>query len=121
MMTTILGMLHQSLLGLPAWGWMLIVVVIAVEGRLGRSKNPKFRSIADASHSFLGVLLKPTIGRVPGLGPLVVAILDALDPTPDETALAVAPVPAETPAAPTSEEITHPEPVPPPKPKKPRR
>ena len=67
--------------GMPRWGWAALVLVLVVEGALGRSKNPQLRSIASAIAALLKALLELSrFSRIPGLGPTLVRVLDALAP-----------------------------------------
>ena len=66
--------------GLPRWGWAIIVLLMVTEAILGRVKNPRWHSVADAIRNLLEMILVPVLGKIPGVGPLVIALLNALAP-----------------------------------------
>jgi hypothetical protein len=72
--------LHQVVGGLPVWGWACLVGMFLIETVLGRSKNPQLRSIGLALAGLFALLVKPTVGRLPGIGPLVIKLMDLISP-----------------------------------------
>jgi tetrahydromethanopterin S-methyltransferase subunit B len=79
-LTSLTSWVHGTTLGISRPVLIAIIVVVLIEGRLGRSKDPRWRSVADALRSLLAMTIVPIVGRIPGLGPLVVALLNALAP-----------------------------------------
>lgn len=69
-MSSIIDWLISASWGLPKWGWALIVLGFVTETALGRSTNPKFRSLGDT----LGNLLAGILGVLPA-GDKIIAIL----------------------------------------------
>jgi hypothetical protein len=71
-----------SILGLPRWGIGLFVLGFLVEYLLGRSKNPRFRSIAVSLANFLKLVITGSgLSRIPGLGGVLVSVLNAIAPS----------------------------------------
>lgn len=71
-------------LGLARWGWVVVASVILVEQALGRSSDPRFRSIADTLRTALGMIFTPILTPVPILGAPALYILRVIKliPTP---------------------------------------
>lgn len=66
-------------LGAAHWLWCALVLLSLVEWALGRSKNPRARSVAAASA--LGVrrlLMVVRVGAVPVVGPILLGVFGAL-------------------------------------------
>lgn len=53
----------ESLSNLPPWAWVCIIVAgIVLEMVLGRSKDPRWRSVGDAVRNLLGIVLSVAPG-----------------------------------------------------------
>lgn len=86
-MDAVKAWLVESTLGLPHWGWALVVLLSVIEMFLGRSQDPRWRSVADSLRHALGLVLVPTLERLPAFGPALLALLRALGVLPAEARL----------------------------------
>jgi hypothetical protein len=66
--------------GMPTWGILFFVIGAIVEARLGRSSDPRFRSLAQAIAVAVMAAAKPLLGRIPGLSGLMPALFAVLVP-----------------------------------------
>jgi hypothetical protein len=57
--------------GMPRWGWALLGALILIEMLLGRTKDERWRSMADSIRNLIGIIL----GSIPIAGPLLVRVL----------------------------------------------
>lgn len=65
--------------GVPHWAGVAVLAMAVVERFLGRSKNPRIRSImALVAHGMSWVLMTTRIGRIPVLGTTVVKVLELI-------------------------------------------
>jgi hypothetical protein len=77
--------LKIPLAGLPRWGWVLLILLSVLEMVLGRSKDPRWRSVAESLRHILGFILIPVLSKVPVIGLLILGILKTLCIIPDQT------------------------------------
>lgn len=83
-MTSIAIWFSATSLGLPRWGWILLVVFAVIETILGRSSDPRWRSVGDSLRNAAGIVVVPALMRVPTVGPAVLSVLRALKIIPAE-------------------------------------
>ena len=70
---------HESWFALPRYVWALLTGLAVVENLLGRSKNPRLRSLFAAGATAIAWLLAKTrIAAIPVAGPLIVSVLGAI-------------------------------------------
>ena len=69
-----------SVFGFPRYVVLLVLAGFLVEGVLGRSKNPRFRSLASSVGTLLIFIVRPALVRVPALGPVISGVIDVLVP-----------------------------------------
>lgn len=77
--------LKTPLSGLPKWGWLLLILFSVLEMILGRSKDPRWRSVADSLRHILGFVFVPVLSKIPVVGLLLLGILKTLCIIPDQT------------------------------------
>lgn len=65
--------LQVSTAGMPRWGWGLIVLGVVSETIMGRSKDPRWRSLGDSIRNLLGMALNALPGGAP-----ILRVLQAL-------------------------------------------
>lgn len=76
-MSAIAAWLKVSQFGAPRFLWAALTMLALVEWALGRSKNPRARSLAAAVATVLRFLVvKTRLSLVPVVGPLLVAALE---------------------------------------------
>lgn len=68
---------------IPHWAIVSIVALITAEYFLGRSKNPRLRSIAGSVMSLISFIIKKThVTDIPKVGPAIEKVLDFVAPPP---------------------------------------
>lgn len=70
----------SSVFGFPRYVVLLVLAGFVVEGLLGRSKNPRFRSLASSVGTLLLFIMRPVFVRVPVLGPVISGVIEVLTP-----------------------------------------
>jgi hypothetical protein len=90
--------IHNSWFAMPRYVWALLTGLAVLENLLGRSKNPRLRSVFAAIAAALNWFLEKTrIASIPVAGPIIVNILRAI--TGDRNANGI-PDDQETPPSP---------------------
>ncbi len=76
-MDTVFQWFSQSYYGGPVWLWVALVVLAFVEWLLGRSKNPRARSLAAMVANALRVVFtRLRVKSIPVVGPLVIGVFE---------------------------------------------
>ena len=85
---------QPSLLGGPRYMWALLTLLALAEYALGRSKNPRLRSLASAIATALDKLaIAMRVAMIPIVGPVIVTALNSLSAAPPPDPQAAAPPP----------------------------
>jgi hypothetical protein len=85
---------HASAGGLPRGTWVMLALLMAAEWALGRSRDPRLRSLAASVAAAVGKLLAlARVDAIPVAGPLVLALFRFASGAP-------APAPAPNPTNP---------------------
>lgn len=70
---------RDSFFALPRYVWILLLALAGVENLLGRSKNPRVRSLFAAGATALNWFVEKTrIAAIPVAGPIIVNVLRAI-------------------------------------------
>lgn len=79
-------LMNRSFADVPNWAWGFMLLLFIVETELGRSSDPRWRSLGDAIRNGLGLAL----AKLPTGGPWIVQILQAIFVVPKNPAMDIA-------------------------------